>query len=243
MPTPTDTDTTEPQPSRSPDTTPVLSLTHASKAFAGVHALQDVSLQLYPGEVHALVGENGAGKSTLVKILGGVYQPDVGLLTVDGEEVYLNGPADAADRGIAVIYQEPTLFPDLSVAENVFIGRQPMRRGRRIDLRAMNREVEEIFTRLGVPIDPERIARGLSIAEQQRVLGEVGHQAELDLRRPVPGRGAAPVRRRRDAAGPGRRDRVHLPSPGGGVRALPAGDRPARRAADHVALARGSDSR
>jgi rhamnose transport system ATP-binding protein len=169
MPTPTDTDTTEPQPSRSPDTTPVLSLTHASKAFAGVHALQDVSLQLYPGEVHALVGENGAGKSTLVKILGGVYQPDVGLLTVDGEEVYLNGPADAADRGIAVIYQEPTLFPDLSVAENVFIGRQPMRRGRRIDLRAMNREVEEIFTRLGVPIDPERIARGLSIAEQQLV--------------------------------------------------------------------------
>ena len=148
---------------------PVLSLAHASKAFAGVHALQDVSLELYAGEAHALVGENGAGKSTLVKILAGVHQPDAGLLTVDGEPVFLNGPGDAADQGIAVIYQEPTLFPDLSVAENVFIGRQPLRSGRRIDARAMDREVEEIFKRLGVPIDPDRIARGLSIAEQQLV--------------------------------------------------------------------------
>jgi rhamnose transport system ATP-binding protein len=126
-------------------------------------------LDLYAGEAHALVGENGAGKSTLVKILAGVHQPDAGLLTVDGEAVFLNGPADAADQGIAVIYQEPTLFPDLSVAENVFIGRQPLRSGRRIDARAMDREVEEIFKRLGVAIDPDRIARGLSIAEQQLV--------------------------------------------------------------------------
>ena len=148
---------------------PVLSLAHASKAFAGVHALEDVSLELYAGEAHALVGENGAGKSTLVKILAGVHQPDAGLLTVDGETLFLTGPGDAADQGIAVIYQEPTLFPDLTVAENVFIGRQPLRTGRRIDARAMDREVEEIFKRLGVPIDPDRIARGLSIAEQQLV--------------------------------------------------------------------------
>jgi rhamnose transport system ATP-binding protein len=148
---------------------PVLSLAHASKAFAGVHALQDVSLELYAGEAHALVGENGAGKSTLVKIMAGVHQPDAGLLTVDGEPLFLTGPADAADQGLAVIYQEPTLFPDLSVAENVFIGRQPLRSGRRIDARAMDREVEEIFKRLGVPIDPDRVARGLSIAEQQLV--------------------------------------------------------------------------
>ena len=148
---------------------PVLSLAHASKAFAGVHALQDVSLELYAGEAHALVGENGAGKSTLVKILAGVHQPDTGLLTVDGEPVFLNGPADAADQGIAVIYQEPTLFPDLSVAENVFIGRQPLRSARRIDARAMDREVQQIFKRLGVALDPDRIARGLSIAEQQLV--------------------------------------------------------------------------
>jgi rhamnose transport system ATP-binding protein len=152
-----------------PAVPPVLSLQHASKAFAGVHALQDVSLHLYPGEAHALIGENGAGKSTLVKILGGVHQPDSGRLEVGGEHVALHGPGDAADRGIAVIYQEPTLFPDLSVAENVFIGRQPLRSGRRIDSRAMDREVESVFSRLGVPIDPERIARGLSIAEQQLV--------------------------------------------------------------------------
>jgi rhamnose transport system ATP-binding protein len=147
----------------------VLSLSHVSKAFAGVHALQDVSLELYRGEAHALVGENGAGKSTLVKLLAGVYQLDSGLLTVDGEDVFLGGPADAADRGIAVIYQEPTLFPDLSVAENVFIGRQPLKGGRRIDARAMHRQVTEVFERLGVRIDPDRIARGLSIAEQQLV--------------------------------------------------------------------------
>jgi rhamnose transport system ATP-binding protein len=148
---------------------PVLSLTRASKSFAGVRALQDVSLELFAGEAHALVGENGAGKSTLVKLLAGVHQPDAGLLTLDGEPVFLNGPGDAADQGIAVIYQEPTLFGDLSVAENVFIGRQPLRSGRRIDARAMDREVEDVFKRLGVPIDPDRIARGLSIAEQQLV--------------------------------------------------------------------------
>ena len=154
---------------QTPTAPPVLSLEHASKAFAGVKALQDVSLQLYPGEAHALVGENGAGKSTLIKILAGVHQPDQGSLTIGGEPVFLPGPGDAAEKGVAVIYQEPTLFPDLSVAENVFIGRQPLRSGRRIDARAMDREVEEIFKRLGVAMDPDRIARGLSIAEQQLV--------------------------------------------------------------------------
>jgi rhamnose transport system ATP-binding protein len=149
--------------------TPTLSLRNASKAFAGVHALEDVSLDLYPGEAHALVGENGAGKSTLVKILGGVHQPDAGTLLIDGREVLLGGTADARETGIAVIYQEPTLFPDLSVAENVFIGRQPLRSGRRIDYRAMEAEVTRIFERLGVQMDPDRIARGLSIAEQQLV--------------------------------------------------------------------------
>jgi rhamnose transport system ATP-binding protein len=148
---------------------PALSLIGASKAFAGVHALEDVSLVLYPGEAHALLGENGAGKSTLVKILGGVHQPDAGRLRIAGEEVVLGGPADAGERGVAVIYQEPTLFGDLTVAENVFIGRQPLRSWRRIDTRAMDREVEAIFARLGVRIDPDRIARGLSIAEQQIV--------------------------------------------------------------------------
>jgi len=149
--------------------TPVLSLRNAAKAFAGVQALTDVSLDLYAGEAHALVGENGAGKSTLVKILGGVHQPDVGTLLMNGHEIVLAGTAAAREAGIAVIYQEPTLFPDLSVAENVFIGRQPLRSGRRIDYRAMETEVKRIFERLGVQMDPDRIARGLSIAEQQLV--------------------------------------------------------------------------
>ncbi len=160
---------------------PVLALEHASKAFAGVHALEDVSLELHAGEAHALVGENGAGKSTLVKILGGVHQPDAGVLRMAGEEVILSGPAEARDRGVAVIYQEPTLFGDLSVAENVFIGRQPLRRGRRIDHRAMQRTVNEIFERLGVRLDPERIARGLSIAEQQlvEIAKALSHEAKV----------------------------------------------------------------
>ena len=114
--------------------------------------------------------------------------------------MFLSGPGDASDQGIAVIYQEPTLFPDLSVAENVFIGRQPLRSGRRIDARAMDREVEEIFNRLGVSLDPDRIARGLSIAEQQLVeiakaLTPQGARADHGRadRRALAGRGQAPV--------------------------------------------------
>jgi rhamnose transport system ATP-binding protein len=159
----------------------VLELEHASKAFAGVHALENVSLELRAGEAHALVGENGAGKSTLVKILAGVHQPDTGALTIGGRRVVLSGPAEARDLGVAVIYQEPTLFPDLSVAENVFIGRQPLRSGRRIDRREMDTTLNGIFHRLGVRLDPERIARGLSIAEQQlvEIAKALSHEAKV----------------------------------------------------------------
>ena len=155
-------------------------MTGVSKAFAGVHALRNVSLELFAGETHALVGENGAGKSTLIKILAGVYQPDGGQLQIGGETVFLSGPADASKLGVAVIYQEPTLFPDLSVAENVFIGRQPLKPGRRIDHRSMTAQVARVFTRLGVKLDPERIARGLSIAEQQLV--EIANALTRDAR-------------------------------------------------------------
>jgi rhamnose transport system ATP-binding protein len=158
----------------------VLELRHAAKAFGAVQALIDGSVELREGEVHALLGENGAGKSTLVKILAGVYQPDSGTLIVGGREVTLHGPAAARAAGIAVIYQEPTLFPDLTVAENMFIGRQPLRPGRRIDRRAMRDEAAAIFGRLGVPLDPARIARGLSIADQQVV--EIGKALSLDAR-------------------------------------------------------------
>jgi rhamnose transport system ATP-binding protein len=94
---------------------PVLLLEQAAKRFGAVQALVDGSITLYPGEAHALLGENGAGKSTLVKILAGVYQPDSGSLEIDGKPTSLSGPAASRDAGIAVIYQEPTLFPDLSV--------------------------------------------------------------------------------------------------------------------------------
>jgi rhamnose transport system ATP-binding protein len=148
---------------------PRLALEHASKSFGSVLALEDGSIELYPGQTHALVGENGAGKSTLVKILAGVHQPDSGRLLFEGRELRLHRPADARDAGIAVIYQEPTLFPDLSVAENIFMGRQPLSAGRRIDARAMRDQVEALMRRLGVPLDPSRPARGLSIADQQIV--------------------------------------------------------------------------
>src|SRR6267154_5099255 len=157
---------------------PILSLQHASKSFGAIHALEDVSLDLHAGEVHALVGENGAGKSTLVKVLGGVHLPDAGSLSIDGRDVVLQGPAAARDAGVAIIYQEPIMFPDLTVAENIFIGRQPLRAGRRIDVGAMNSQVAEILERLGVPLDPARIARGLSIAEQQIV--EIAKALSLD---------------------------------------------------------------
>ena len=160
--------------------TPVLALEHAAKSFGAVRAVVDGTIELLPGEAHALVGENGAGKSTVVKILAGVHQPDSGSLLIDGQPVTLHGPADAQDAGIAVIYQEPTLFPDLSIAENIFMGRQPLVAGRRIDRRRMHAETAQLFTRLGVRLDPGRISRGLSIADQQIV--EIAKALSLDAR-------------------------------------------------------------
>jgi rhamnose transport system ATP-binding protein len=160
---------------------PILSVRDVSKAFGAVDALQGVSIDLYGGEVHGVVGENGAGKSTLVKIFGGVHPPDSGtLVDADGHPLVLTGPAGARDVGIAIIFQEPTLFPDISVAENVFIARQPQRRGRRIDHRSMQRQTRALFERLGVPLDPDRVARGLSIAEQQIV--EIGKALSFDAK-------------------------------------------------------------
>ncbi|MGH3246660.1 MAG: sugar ABC transporter ATP-binding protein, partial [Trebonia sp.] len=159
---------------------PALELRHAAKSFGAVQALIDGSVTLRGGEVHALLGENGAGKSTLVKILAGVHQPDSGQVLVDGQEVTLHGPAAARAAGIAVIYQEPMLFPDLTVGENIYMGRQPVRAGRRIDRGAMNRDATEIFTLLGVALDPARPARGLSVADQQIV--EIAKALSLNAR-------------------------------------------------------------
>jgi rhamnose transport system ATP-binding protein len=152
-----------------PEPIPVISLEHASKSFGAVHALEDGDIQLYSGEVHGLVGENGAGKSTLVKILAGVHRPDGGRLLIDGAEAIFDNAKQSQDAGIAIIFQEPTLFPDLSVAENMFVGVQPLKRFRRIDGRRMRREAAVQFEQLGVRLDPDRLARGLSIADQQLV--------------------------------------------------------------------------
>ena len=146
----------------------VIEARHLSKSFGGVHALRDVGLAARSGEVLALLGENGAGKSTLIKIITGVHQPDAGELLLDGRPVRFAGPRDALDQGVAAIYQEPSLFADLDVAENIFVGRQPLRGGR-VDWRRMYEEAEALLRRLGVRLSPRTKARALSVAQMQMV--------------------------------------------------------------------------
>jgi rhamnose transport system ATP-binding protein len=157
---------------------PILATRGVSKRFGSTQALQDVSLDLRTGEIHALLGENGAGKSTLIKIMTGVEQPDAGDMAVDGVEVVLRGPLHAQDLGIAAIYQEPNIFPDLSVAENIFITHRD--RGRVIHRGRMRRDAEAILRRLGVRLDVEAPARGLTLAEQQTV--EIAKALSLRVR-------------------------------------------------------------
>ncbi|WP_340539792.1 sugar ABC transporter ATP-binding protein [Nocardioides sp. GXZ039] len=156
----------------------VLELTDVRKSFGAVQALRSGTLRVEPGSIHALIGENGAGKSTLVKIVAGVHRRDGGTFRFKGNDVDFSSTAESKGAGIAVIYQEPTLFPDLSVTENIFMGRMPLGAGRRIDRAAMHEEAESIFRRLGVRIDPRRSARGLSIADQQII--EIAKAISLD---------------------------------------------------------------
>ena len=160
--------------------TPVLELSHVVKTFGPVVALADGTLAVHAGSIHALIGENGAGKSTLVKIVAGVHQRDSGDLRLGGEPVDFRSTAESKAAGVAVIYQEPTLFPDLSVAENLFMGLQPRDRIGGIDRGAMRDEANRLFTRLGVRIDPDRPALGLSIADQQII--EIAKAISLDAR-------------------------------------------------------------
>jgi rhamnose transport system ATP-binding protein len=159
---------------------PVLELQGVSKAFGPVIALESANLVVRPGSVHALVGENGAGKSTLVKIVGGLYRRDAGTFRFRGEDVDFGSTAAAKSAGIAIIYQEPTLFPDLSVTENIFMGRQPTDRLGRVDRKTMRAEARALFDRLAVAIDPDRLAEGLSIADQQII--EIAKAISLDAR-------------------------------------------------------------
>jgi len=140
-----------------------------SKSYAGVHALRGASFSLRPGEVHALVGENGAGKSTLVKVVTGAVEPDAGELQVGGRRVAHNSPRVARSLGIAAIYQQPALFPDLTVAENIAIGLEGAAAWSRVDWRERRRRSAELLAQVGARIDPEREAGGLSLPEQQLV--------------------------------------------------------------------------
>jgi rhamnose transport system ATP-binding protein len=148
---------------------PVLALAGISKSFPGVRALSGVALELYPGEVTALVGENGAGKSTLVKILTGIYQPDEGTISLAGEPVAFSSARQAELAGVTAIHQETVLFDELSVAENVFLGHAPRRRFGLIDWRAMNAQAASLLERIGARISPQARLRDLGIASRHLV--------------------------------------------------------------------------
>jgi ribose transport system ATP-binding protein len=148
---------------------PVLAVQHVTKRFGGATALNEVDFDLLPGEIHGLVGENGAGKSTLVKILSGVQRPDTGDVFLRGESVRFNSPADAKARGIGMIYQELTVMPALTVAENVFLGRQPTNRFGIVDWKRMKRESAQQLSDFDISVDvTERIGQ-LSLGNQQLV--------------------------------------------------------------------------
>ncbi len=146
----------------------ILQISGLTKAFPGVQALSDVSFELDRGEIHALMGENGAGKSTLIKILTGVHRRDAGEIIYDGEPIECSSPLQAQEIGISPVYQEVNLVPNLSVAENLFLGRQPMKRGR-IDWKEQNRRAAEIVKEFDLNINVERPLSTHSIAIQQMV--------------------------------------------------------------------------
>lgn len=146
---------------------PILSLQNVSKSYAGAHALRDVSLDFFAGEVHALVGENGAGKSTLIKILAGAVQPDAGIVVVSGDTVGRSNPLAAIQAGIATVYQDVDLVDSLSVADNVFLGIELKTPWGTIDVARQVRETRALLSRLKVVLDPAAHVADLSPAEQQ----------------------------------------------------------------------------
>ncbi|MDT7771956.1 MAG: ribose transport system ATP-binding protein, partial [Pseudonocardiales bacterium] len=140
-----------------------------SKSYGGVHAVRGVDFSIRPGEVHALLGENGAGKSTLMKVLCGEVSGYRGEIRIGGRPVALSSPVDAQRAGIAMIHQELDLVPALSIAENVFLGREPRTRLRTVDVRRMVRDTARLLARAGVRLDPRRPVEQLRTGEQQLV--------------------------------------------------------------------------
>ena len=146
----------------------ILSLKGVSKSFPGVKALDNVDFSVRKGEVHALAGENGAGKSTLMKILSGSYRKDEGTVEFDGRKVEVRSPKDAENLGLSIIYQELNIFQGLTVAENIYVGRQPKKNGV-VDWKKMYTEAEKLFDELHIKLDVRKKVRGLSIAQQQMI--------------------------------------------------------------------------
>jgi ribose transport system ATP-binding protein len=151
------------------DRQPLLKMEHIHKSFPGVHALDDVHFEVFPGEIHALVGENGAGKSTLMKLLSGAYQRDSGAVVWEGQPVEIETPRKAREIGISTIYQELMLTPDLDIAENIFLGREPALSLGRADKKQMIAESDRLLTILDMPLDPRTQVKQLSIAQKQMV--------------------------------------------------------------------------
>jgi rhamnose transport system ATP-binding protein len=151
------------------DAAPLLALRHIAKSFAGVRALRGVDFDLQAGEVHALLGENGAGKSTLIKVITGAHQPDGGTIAINGQVVEKLSPALAHGLGIACIYQQPALFPDLTVAENIGLRLEPAKPLRRVAWAARQKRAAELLHRIGANISPTSEVRSLSMPEQQLV--------------------------------------------------------------------------
>ena len=158
-------------------TQPTLALRSVSKSFGMTAALDDMTLELFPGEVHAVVGENGAGKSTMIKIMTGVHQPTSGRIEIDGQPVVLSGTKAARLRGVAAIYQEPMVFPDLDVTENIFISATD---GLVLRRTAMRQGALALIGRIGMTLDVDRVASSLSLAEQQAV--EIARALSQDVR-------------------------------------------------------------
>ena len=167
---------------RPPTRRPLLEVRNLEKTFPGVRALSGVSFDVRPGEAHALLGENGAGKSTLIKIVSGVYQPDAGEILIDGRAMRFATPEDAKRAGVATIYQELLLFPELTVAENIFLGHAPRAGGGRIDWRAMRAKAEALLASLEIDdLAADQIVGALSVGHRQRVeiLRALSHDARI----------------------------------------------------------------
>ena len=148
---------------------PLLEMIGISKSFGGVQALRDVDFSLYPGEIHGLVGENGAGKSTTMKIIAGVHHGYEGVMKLDGKEVHFRSARDALDAGVGMVHQELSIVPDLTVAENVFLGMQPLTAIGTVDWSRMVRESREHLSRLGIEVDPRMTIGDLPIGLQQLI--------------------------------------------------------------------------